>query len=303
VPIGESVRKNLRYGGLGAFFLGLCLAFCLEYFDSHVKTPEQIKTELGLPFLGLVPLISSPTKSPTPLVRVEGTSDRSDVPPGFGESFRKLRTNVRLSLPEVTAQPLLVTSAGMGEGKTLVASNLATTLALSNHRVLLIDADLRRPRLHKVFGVAQEPGVSNLLVGQANASQAIRKTDVEGLHVLPSGALPPNPSELLESKRFTDFLAHVGHYFDWVLIDSPPVLPVTDAMILSQYVAGVLLVMSADTTPLQAARTAVDQLDVARARILGAVLNRVDLERRAYYYAQHYREEDERYYSRSATPA
>lgn len=302
VPLGENVRKNLRYGALGAFFLGLCVAFCLEYFDSHVKTPEQIKTELGLPFLGLVPLVPK-QELPGPLVQADSASSRSGVPPGFGEAFRKLRTNVRLSIPNEGMQPLLITSAGMGEGKTVIASNLAATIALSNHRVLLIDADLRRPRLHKVFDLPQEPGLSNLLVGQAPASQAVRRTRIPGLNVLPSGTVPPNPSELLESQRFKDFLAQLGRYFDWVLIDSPPVLPVTDAMVLSQHVAGVVLVMSADGTPIQAARTAIEQLDTARARILGAVLNRVDLDRRAYYYAQHYREEDDWYYTRSATTA
>jgi polysaccharide biosynthesis transport protein len=303
LALAENVRKNLRYGALGAFFLGLCIAFCLEYFDSHVKTPEQIKTELGLPFLGLVPLVNAREVVGSPLVQADSASERAGIPPGFGEAFRKLRTNVRLSIPDERTQPLLVTSAGMGEGKTVVASNLATTLALSNQRVLLIDADLRRPRLHRVFELPQEPGLSNLLVGEVVASQVIQKTNVPGLLVLTSGTVPPNPSELLESKRFKDFLAQLGQHFDWVLIDSPPVLPVTDAMVLSQIVAGVVLVVSADATPLQAARTAVDQLDVARARILGAVLNRVDLEKRAYYYAQHYREEDERYYTRAATPA
>ena len=303
LALAENVRKNLRYGALGAFFLGLCVAFCLEYFDSHVKTPEQIKTELGLPFLGLVPLVNAREVVGSPLVQADSASERAGIPPGFGEAFRKLRTNVRLSIPDERTQPLLITSAGMGEGKTVVASNLATTLALSNQRVLLIDADLRRPRLHRVFELPQEPGLSNLLVGEVVASQVIQKTNVPGLLVLTSGTVPPNPSELLESKRFKDFLAQLGQHFDWVLIDSPPVLPVTDAMVLSQIVAGVVLVVSADATPLQAARTAVDQLDVARARILGAVLNRVDLEKRAYYYAQHYREEDERYYTRAATPA
>jgi succinoglycan biosynthesis transport protein ExoP len=303
IPLGENVRKNLRYGALGAFFLGLCVAFCLEYFDSHVKTPEQIKTELGLPFLGLVPLVTSRPDVAAPLVRSDGSPEHESAPAGFGEAFRKLRTNVRLSIPDQGTQPLLITSAGMGEGKTVVASNLATTLALANHRVLLIDADLRRPRLHKVFDLPQEPGLSNVLVGETPARDAVRKTAIRGLHVLTSGTVPPNPSELLESNRFKDFLASLGPYFDWVLIDSPPVLPVTDAMVLSQNVSGVVLVMSADSTSLQAARSAVDQLDVARARILGAVLNRVDLERRAYYYAAHYREEDEKYYTRSAKPA
>jgi capsular exopolysaccharide synthesis family protein len=305
--LGENVRKDLRYGALGAFFLGLCVAFCLEYFDSRVKTPDQIKVELGLPFLGLVPLTSpaatkgkAPRGTPSPPLIMTGTAADGRLPPGFGEAFRKLRTNVRLSIPEEGMHTLLITSAGMGEGKTVIASNLATTLALANHRVLLIDADLRRPRLHKVFGVKQDPGLSNLIVGQAPAKDVVRKTTVPNLHVLTSGTLPPNPSELLESKRFKDFVGQLDQYFDWVLIDSPPLLPVTDAMILSQLVTGVIMVLSADSTPLQAARSAIDQLDTSRARILGAVLNRVDLERRAYYYADHYREEDEQYYTRSA---
>ena len=137
LALAENVRKNLRYGALGAFFLGLCVAFCLEYFDSHVKTPEQIKTELGLPFLGLVPLVNAREVVGSPLVQADTASERAGIPPGFGEAFRKLRTNVRLSIPDERTQPLLITSAGMGEGKTVVASNLATTLALSNQRVLI----------------------------------------------------------------------------------------------------------------------------------------------------------------------
>jgi polysaccharide biosynthesis transport protein len=310
MPLGENVRKNLRYGALGAFFLGLCVAFCLEYFDSRVKTPDQIKIELGLPFLGLVPLTSLGTLkekgsrgSAAPPLIMTGTASDERLPPGFGEAFRKLRTNVRLSIPEEGMHILLVTSAGMGEGKTVIASNLATTLALANHRVLLIDADLRRPRLHKVFNIKQEPGLSNLIVGQTPAKDVVRRAQVPNLHVLTSGSLPPNPSELLESKRFKDFTTQLDQYFDWVIIDSPPLLPVTDAMILSQLVSGVIMVLSADGTPLQAARSSIDQLDTSRARILGAVLNRVDLERRAYYYADHYREEDEQYYTRTSARA
>ena len=172
-----------------------------------------------------------------------------------------------------------------GDGKTLVASNLAVALALSDQRVMLIDADLRRPRLHLVFDVPQQRGLTDLLVGQASAADAIRRTEVPNLHLLTAGTTPPNPSELLESLRFSEFLGRLEQYFDWVILDSPPVMPVTDSIVLSGKVDGVLMVASAETTPMPALRGALEQLKRGRASVLGVVLNQVDVRRRGYYYA------------------
>lgn len=293
--MGSGSQSDLRYGALGGFVLALCVAVLLEWLDSHVRTPEQITEELNLPFLGLVPLVPG-VEGTTPLFHMHS-------PPRFGEAFRTIRTNVRLSIPAGRARTVVVTSPCAGDGKTLVASNLAVALSVADQRVILIDADLRRPRLHEVFGMEQDGGLTNLLIGDAPASKLIRHTSAPRLHLLTCGSLPPNPAELLDSRRFRSLIDQLGQHYDWVIFDSPPVLPVTDAIILANMSSAVILVAAADRTPLQAARTAIEQLGKARAHILGAVLNRVDLDRRAYYYDRYYRRDDEGYYHRAVKSA
>ena len=172
--------------------------------------------------------------------------------------------------------------------------------AQAGQRVLLIDADMRRPRVHEVFGQKQEPGLSNLMVGNAKASACVRKSGVPGLWVMAAGRIPPNPAELLGSKRFRDFLASLHDYFDWVIVDTPPVMAVTDASITANAASGVVFVVGAEMTSRQAARAAVAQLEQGRARFVGAVLNRVELERNSYYYSQYYRREYGTYYHQFA---
>jgi capsular exopolysaccharide synthesis family protein len=179
-----------------------------------------------------------------------------------------------------------------------VASNLAVELAQAGQRVLLIDGDMRRPRVHELFNHKAEPGLSNLMVGNAKASDAVRKTSVPGLWVLPAGRVPPNAAELLGSQRFKDFLLSLREHFDWIILDTPPVMPVTDAAVIGHFVSGVLFVVGAEMASRGAAQAALEQLDAGRARFFGAVLNRVDLHRNAYYYSQYYRREYSKYYSR-----
>lgn len=187
-----------------------------------------------------------------------------------------------------------------GVGKTTTAINLAAGLAQAGQRVLLVDADMRRPRVHHIFDMAQEPGLSNLLVGDCKASEAVRKwSSVNGVCVLPAGMIPPNPAELLGSKRFEEYLQTLGGHFDWVIVDSPPVLAVADAAVVANGASGVIFVVCADQTSRAAAREAVHQLQSAHARVIGAVLNRVDLERNPYYYSHYYRKEYAKYYAKA----
>jgi succinoglycan biosynthesis transport protein ExoP len=195
------------------------------------------------------------------------------------------------------SKALVVTSTGVGEGKTVTAANLAVALAQAGQRVLLIDADLRKPRLHELFGQKVEPGLSNLLVGSAKATEAVQKLAVGALWLLPAGRVPPNPVELLGSPRFKEFLGGLRAHFDWVLLDTPPVLVAADASVVAHVASGVLFVVGADMPARAAAQAALEQLRAARARLVGAVLNRVDLEHQAYYYAPYYRREYTRYYS------
>jgi capsular exopolysaccharide synthesis family protein len=184
-----------------------------------------------------------------------------------------------------------VTSTGPGEGKTMVASNLAMALARAGQRVLLIDADMRRPRVHEMFGRKREPGLSNVLVGNARLSEAVLEHPGSNLWVLPAGRIPPNAAELLGSTRFRDLLTAMGPRFDYIVIDTPPLMAVTDALLVSNLVTGVIYVVGNEMTSRHVARRTLEYLTHAKAHLIGAVLNRVNLDRHAYYYAPYYRRE------------
>jgi succinoglycan biosynthesis transport protein ExoP len=177
-------------------------------------------------------------------------------------------------------------------------------LAQTGLRVLVIDADMRRPRVHENFGVAQEPGLSNLLVGDCKPSETLRRSPAAAnLWILPSGLIPPNPAELLGSKRFEEYLKTLAEQFDWVIIDSPPVLAVADASVVANIASGVIFVVGAEQTTRQAARAAIDQLHAVKAHIIGGVLNRASLDRNPYYYSHYYRKEYVQYYTQSTSQA
>jgi capsular exopolysaccharide synthesis family protein len=195
----------------------------------------------------------------------------------------------------------VVTSAGPGEGKSIVAANLAIALSQAGQRVLLIDADMRRPRVHEIFDQGQEPGLSNVLTGNAKANEAIRKSPVHGLWLLTSGHIPPNPAELLGSRRFADFIASLEDHFDWAIIDTPPVLVVADSSVAANSASGVVFVVASDKTNRHAAREAIEQLGASNAHIVGSILNRVDLVKHPYYYSAYYRKEYAKYYVSNAS--
>jgi len=289
-PASPRKLLNLTLALVGGSVLAVGLAFFFEYVDSRIKTPEEIRTHLGLVPLGMVPAIEPGSwQGNGPLIS-------NGVPPGFAEAIRAIRTNVLFSSAAEGARTLVITSTAPGEGKTLIAANLAIGLAQAGQRVLLIDADMRCPRLHDLFKHVQEPGLSNLMVGHAAPSACIRKTSVMGLWLLTSGRLPPNPAELLGSQRFKEFIRSLGEHFDSVIIDSPPALAVTDAAVAAASATGVVFVIGAEMTSRQSAKIAIQQLENGRPRFLGAVLNRVELERNAYYYSGYYKREYVQYY-------
>ena len=171
----------------------------------------------------------------------------------------------------------------------MIACNLAVALAQAGQRVLLMDADMRKPKVHTMFNESQTPGLSNVLVGNAKASEAVRKTAVQNLWLLLAGVAPPNPAELLGSQRFRDFIATLQEHFDWVVVDTPPVMAVTDAALVAHVVNGVVFVIGCEQTSKHTATAALEQLEAAKARFLGGILNKVDVERHAYYYSHYYR--------------
>jgi polysaccharide biosynthesis transport protein len=289
-PVAPRKALNMMLGLLSGSILAFGLAFFFEYLDSRIKSPDELKIHLGLASLGMVPALEAKAwKGKEPLIH-------QGVPPGFAEAFRTIRTNVLFSAADEGSRTIVVTSTGPGEGKTMVASNLAIGFAQAGQRVLLIDADMRRPRVHDVFGQKQEPGLSNLMVGNAKASDTVHKTAVPGLWVLTAGHTPPNPAELLGSQRFREFLNSLKEHFDLILVDSPPVMAVTDAAITAHTASGVVFVVGAEMTSRHAARAAVEQLETSRAHFVGAILNRVELEKNAYYYSHYYRREYGAYY-------
>jgi capsular exopolysaccharide synthesis family protein len=190
--------------------------------------------------------------------------------------------------PDQPLKRLLVTSSDPQEGKTTVATNLAITMAQSGSRTLLIDTDMRRPRIHRAFGLPNDAGMSNLIVGQMRPDEVIKETVVPNLYVLPCGPIPPNPAELVHTQRFKQLLVELDGKFDRIILDSPPVAAVTDALILSDEVDGVVLVVKAGRTMREVVLRTKQSLDDVNARIFGVVMNDVDLERRGYGYYYYY---------------
>jgi len=292
-PVWPQKSRNLLLALCAGALMGIVLAFFVDYMDNKIKTPDDIRNDLGVTCLGLIPKINDKDpKGRSPLLN-------TGVPPNFSEAFRSLRTNVLFAVTE-GANLLALTSTAPGEGKTLVATNFAVSMALAGQRVLLIDADMRRPRVHEVFVVPQQPGLSDWLMGRGSTAECCRKSELRNLWIMPAGQLPPNPAELLSSKRFREFLGTARVEFDWVIIDCPPVMAVTDASVIAHLVSGVLFVTAADLTDRPAAVLAMEQLAAAKAILLGAVLNRADVKRNAYFYSPYYRKEYKDYYS---TPA
>jgi capsular exopolysaccharide synthesis family protein len=292
-PVLPQVRRDLMTAAAGGIGLALLLAFVFEYFDSRVKSPEEIKAHFGLPFLGIVPVSPEGEGGVAPLLE-------ADQPGAFGEAIRSLRTGVLFSSADEGSRALIVTSTGPSEGKTVIASNLAITLARAGQRTIVVDADMRRPRLHAAVNRGQEPGLSNVLVGDTSLADATTQTAVANLWVLPAGHIPPNPAELLGSHRFADLMKDLKSKYDWIIIDAPPVMPVTDSAVLAHSAGSVLFVIGSEMTPRQTALTAVEQLRSVNAKFVGAVLNRVNVERHSYYYRAYYRKEYGKYYQRSA---
>jgi succinoglycan biosynthesis transport protein ExoP len=288
VPISPNVPRELSLSFVASLVLAIGLAFFAEYLDSRLKTPQDVKAYLGVPFLGLIPYVKEKPGG-SPLLN-------NGVPASFSEAFKTVRTNVLFSSAETDLRSLAITSASPGEGKSLVCANLAIALAQAGQRVLVIDADMRRPRVHELFDVPQEPGLSNVLTGNAKLSDALCRSSVDRLWVLSAGLIPPNPAELLGSSRYVDFLHSLESHFDWAIIDTPPVLVVADGSIVANEATSTVFVVDGDRTRRHSARAALDQLQTANAHVVGSVLNKANIQRDPHYYPAYYRKEYARYY-------
>lgn len=206
----------------------------------------------------------------------------------FAEAFRTLRTNISFAGLDAPLKVILITSSGPGEGKSTTSCNLAFVMAQSNQKVLLMDCDLRRPTIHKVFDINDTIGVTNALINDVGPEELAKESELPGLYILPSGPIPPNPAELIGSQRMELLLSRAASKFDCVIIDSSPLNIVTDATLLSTMVDGVVLVIKSAFTRIDAAREAKDKLERAGAKIIGVVLNKIDMSGGDYYYYTYY---------------
>ncbi len=268
-PVSGSRGLNVIFGALLGLLLGVAAAFFLEYLDRSIQTSSDVENTLGLPVLATIPEFDQdPEGRPLPLVAEQH-------PDGIAsEAYRVLRTNLAFSMArEKKLTSLIFTSPGPGEGKSTTVSNLATVLASAGDRTLLIDADLRRGELHEVFDLLRTPGLSDLLVGGIDSREAIRPEVRPNLDVLPAGQRPPNPSELLGSTAMSELLKRWTAEYRWVLLDTPPVLAVTDPAVLAAQTDAVVVVIRAGETDRRAAWRAFEQLRRVDARVAGAVLN------------------------------
>lgn len=287
--IGTNLRQKIVLGFLVGLLLGLGGAFFLEYLDQTIKSASDVERTIGMPVLGLIPdearLSSGGDTRRKPIVVLTHLSPDDPA----AEAYRALRTNVTFVGAERPLQFLAVTSPGPGEGKSTTAANLALTLSMGGSRTLLIDGDLRRPLQHKAFGLVQDPGLTDVLVGHATAREATRPEVAPNLDLLPSGSIPPNPAELLGSDAMQRLVGELRRDYEYIVMDTPPTLPVTDATIVATIADATVLVMRSGETEESAAQRAVEQLRRVRARVAGAVLNGITPRHDHYYTYYSYR--------------
>jgi len=296
-PLPRKIPQHVLFALATSLSLGVGLAFLLEYLDYTVKTPEELDVVYGMTTLGVIGVIEGKdSKGVSQKQLVTLTAPRSPA----AEAFRALRTNIQFANPGAPVRSLLITSAGPLEGKTLTAANLAVSLAQDGSRVIIVDTDLRKPRLHRLFDIPREPGFTNLVIDSHQEVQDhLRPTSVENLWVLPCGTVPPNPAELLGSPRAVQVMEQLKEYADVVVYDSPPAATVTDAVVMASRVDAVLQVVWAGGTRRDLVRQGRAVLEKVGARILGPVLNQVSLADLGYYsyyyyYGYYYRDHHER---------
>lgn len=277
-PISPRVPLNVAV----AFVVGLMgafgLVFLLEYVDRTIKDPTEAEKQLGMPVVGVVPQVNGDMLF---------TLNDPRSPPA--EAFRTLRTNIQYSSVDLQIRQILVSGANPSCGKSTIAANLAVTLARSGASVLLVDADMRKPTIHKIFEINNEPGLSSLIFNEElDMASVVRKSDHKKLMLMPSGPIPPYPAEMLASARMKKLSGYFAQQFDYVIFDSPPIIAVTDAAVVSRLVDGTLFVLDYGRVKTDEALGALEHLHKVQANILGAVINGVPHNKDYYYSYQYY---------------
>lgn len=300
-PVAPRISVNVMFGLLGGLLFGFALALLREQLDNTIKTPDSVETKLGVTFLGLLPEIAEEEEEKNQKRRrrtARRIAAQTELAPellvherptsGAAEAARSLRTNLMFMNPDRPFRRILVTSAAPAEGKTTVAVSIAISLAQGGQRVCIVDCDLRRPRLHRIFDRAGDIGLTNVMVGEATVDEVAKPTIVPNLYCVPCGPIPPNSADVVASEKFKKFLDDLSKRFDRVVLDSPPVVAVTDSAIVSTLVDGVIFVIRAFKTHTATCRSALRTLQDVDAPIAGAVLNAVNLKSHEYSYYHYY---------------
>jgi polysaccharide biosynthesis transport protein len=284
-PTSPVPSRNLLLGLLAGLMLGIGIAFVRHTMDTKVRGEADIRQYSKEPMIGELPV----EKSKSELVNME-----RDPHSGYAEAIRRLRTNLMFVDVTTGRHSFIVTSAMPGEGKTTTTVNLAMAMATTGSKVLLIDGDLRNPSVAKTLGIEGAAGLTTVLLGQATETDVIQRWRDTSLHVLAAGAIPPNPSELLGSEPMLELFDKLAHEFDFILVDSPPVVPVVDAVLLDRMTGGTLMVVASQKTKKRDLQSAIKQLDTVGAKLVGFTMNFVPVN-----------DNDRRYgvYRYQATPA
>jgi capsular exopolysaccharide synthesis family protein len=281
----KPIQDGIKSFGMG-MVLGLLLAFMFEYLDDSIQTRDDMERAVGsqVPVVGVIPVATEwRDSSRTEIISVAAPKSPT------AEAYRALRTSVHFAGIEEPLTTLAITSPSVGEGKTTTLANLAVVMANSGRKVIVLDCDLRRPRVHRFFGVNNDVGFTSVLIGEAPLSMALKEVPgIPRLSLLASGPIPPNPSELLTSSRFGEVLRLLKTGDAIVLIDTPPLLPVTDAAVIAPSVDKLLLVASAGKSTRKQIRNALEILRQVDAPLAGVVLNRAETSKREGYYHYYY---------------
>jgi capsular exopolysaccharide synthesis family protein len=275
---------------------GLLLAFATESLDNTVKTPEAAEELVGAPMLGVLPRLTEAKQRLMADAPVRDLTVHENPTSMAAEACRSIRTNLMFLSAQKEIQHIVVTSPGPQDGKTTVAISLAITMAQAGGRVLIVDTDMRKPRIHRSFGIKADQGISTAIMGNAMLKDVIVHSEIPNLDILPCGPNPPNPAELLHTDRFREILAQIRQNYDKVILDAPPTGPVTDPAIIGSITDGVVLVLRAGHTTREAAAYARRHLADGGARILGLVINQTDRRSGRYGYGYSYYAPYGRYY-------
>ena len=283
-PYKPRIFTNILYSVIFGLMVGCFLAFAVEHLDSTIRDEEEVKRRYAAPFLGSIPLMTDEDNIGSYIEKAVIANPKSLV----SEAFRVVRTSILYSSPDHPPKLLLVTSTQPLEGKTTSASNLALSMVQAGNKVLVIDADLRKPRMHKIFlENGNGGGLSTYLVGEMSEDGLIHSTDIENFDLIPSGPIPPNPVELISSKKMRELLDSLYDKYDAVIMDGPPIANFADSRLLSRFVEGVVLVASVGITQRQALRTSIEEIHKVGGKITGTVVNRVESRNKfgyGYYY-------------------